>query len=64
MRPGSIDDVVEAYQQALRERRAIRDHLRAAVAHVERLREEEARRTAIVRELREEVKNYSGEIAA
>lgn len=64
MRPGSIDDVVEAYQQALRARRDVRDRLRLAVAVVERLQGEEAEHTAIVRELRDEVKNYSGEIAA
>lgn len=56
MRAGSVDEVIEAYRAALAARTDIRDRLRVALHAVERLREEDAEKTRIVRELRDEVR--------
>lgn len=61
VRPGSIDDVIAAYQTALRDRRDIEDRLRVVTGLVERLTKERDDKTKLVRELRAEVKNYNGE---
>lgn len=58
MRPGSIDEVIAAYTQAIRERNTLRDHLRVAVEQVRKIEHGIAEKTTIVRELRDEVRNY------
>lgn len=64
MRPGSIDEVLAAYHQAQASRRDIEDQLRIAVGVVARLTSERDEKTQLVRELREEVKAFTMEVAA
>lgn len=64
MRPGSIDEVLAAYHQALASRRDIEDRLRVATGVVDRLVKERDEKTRLVRELRDEVKSYGVEAAA
>lgn len=60
MRPNSVDDIIEAYEQTLRTLRGLKDLLRAAVVEVSRLQGEIDAKTATVRELRGEVVKFCG----
>lgn len=61
MRPGSIDEVIVAYTDAVRERRDIEDRLRGATGAVARLTAERDAKTKLIRELRQDVLSYTGE---
>lgn len=64
IRPGSIDEIIVAYTDAVRARKDIEDRLGVATGAVARLTAERDAKTKIIRELRQDVLNYTGEVAA
>lgn len=64
MQPRSFDDVLLAYEQAVKTLRSKQDHLRDAATEVSRTQVEIEAQIKLVRELRDEVRTYGHEVAA